>query len=276
MLNKPILKIVLIVLTISSQSYPYTRVSAQTLDSSRELTNSAAAIATRTDRSDVGFVDSKVDLIMTLTTPSGSSSERKLTISTLEKPNENVGDKTLIVFSRPHDINGTSLLSHSKILESDDQWLFIPALRRVKRISSSNKAGPFVGSEFAFEDFTALELGKYDYISAREEELNGVMVDVITCIPLYTDSGYSSQIRYIDKTTFQILKIEFYDRKETLLKTLVARDYRLYNDKFWRPQILEMQNHQTGRGTIMSYDEFKFGNELTDTNFTRGALQRIR
>ena len=238
--------------------------------------NSAKTIATRTDRSDKGFIDSVVDVTMTLKTSRGEASERKLKISTLEKPDESVGDKTLIVFTWPRNINGTALLSHSKILVSDDQWIFLPSIRRVKRISSSNKAGPFVGSEFAFEDFTALELNKFEYSAEREIELNGVMVDVITCIPLYSDSGYSSQVRYIDKENYQILKIEFFDKKETLLKTLTANDYRLYSNNIWRPHVLEMVNHQTGRSTIMSYEEFRFDNDLSNADFTRGALQRVR
>ena len=84
-----------------------------------------------------------------------------LSLRTLEVPDESVGDKSLIIFDSPRDIKGTALLSYAKILDPDDQWLYLPALKRVKRISSVNKSGPFVGSEFAFEDFTALELNKY-------------------------------------------------------------------------------------------------------------------
>ena len=92
----------------------------------------------------------------------GREATRALRITTLEIPDEQVGDRSLIVFESPPDIDGTALLSHAKILDPDDQWLYLPALKRVKRISSVNKSGPFVGSEFAFEDFTALELNKYD------------------------------------------------------------------------------------------------------------------
>ena len=76
-----------------------------------------------------------------------------------------------MVFRTPRDIEGTALLSHAQILEPDNQWLYLPALKRVKRISSANKSGPFVGSEFAFEDFTALELNKYDYVWLSEEDV---------------------------------------------------------------------------------------------------------
>ena len=112
-------------------------------------------IAARADRSDLGFGDSEVELQMILRNAAGQESTRTLKIATLEKPDESVGDKSLVLFDTPRDIEGTALLSHAKILDPDDQWLYLPALKRVKRISSGNKSGPFVGSEFAFEDCSA-------------------------------------------------------------------------------------------------------------------------
>ena len=115
-------------------------------------------IAARSDRTDLGFSDSEVDLQMVLRNAAGQESTRSLRIATLEKPDESVGDKSLVVFDTPRDIEGTALLSHAKILDADDQWLYLPALKRVKRISSSNKSGPFVGSEFAFEDLSLIHI----------------------------------------------------------------------------------------------------------------------
>ena len=120
-------------------------------------------LAARSDRSDRGFGDSETEMTMILRNAAGKSASRTLRFTTLEVPDESIGDKSLILFSTPRDIEGTALLSHAKMLESDDQWLYLPALKRVKRISSRNKSGPFVGSEFAFEDFTASELNKFKY-----------------------------------------------------------------------------------------------------------------
>ena len=97
-------------------------------------------IAARSDRTDLGFGDSEVELQMVLRNAAGQESTRALRIATLEKPDESVGDKSLVVFDTPRDIKGTALLSHAKILDPDDQWLYLPALKRVKRISSSNKS----------------------------------------------------------------------------------------------------------------------------------------
>ena len=142
-------------------------------------------IAARSDRSDRGFTNSEVELNMILRNSAGKESKRSLSMKTLEIPDENLGDKGLIVFNSPADVKGTALLSHAKILDPDDQWLYLPALKRVKRISSVNKSGPFVGSEFAFEDFTSLELNKYKYKYLKEEELNGMMCDVVERYPQY-------------------------------------------------------------------------------------------
>ena len=121
------------------------------------------AVARESDRRDLGFGDTKVELRMILENRRGQTSERRLRIHTLEVPDEKDGDKSLVIFDVPRDIRGTALLSYSHILDPDDQWLYLPALKRVKRISSSNKSGPFVGSEFAYEDITAQELKKYSF-----------------------------------------------------------------------------------------------------------------
>ena len=234
------------------------------------------AVAARSDRSDRGFGDNRVELKMVLRNAAGAESTRELTIDTLEIPNEDLGDKSLIVFARPADIDGTALLSHAKILDPDDQWLFLPALKRVKRISSVNKSGPFVGSEFAFEDFTALELKKYDYKYLRSEPCGDMTCDVVERFPRYEHSGYTRQVSWIDQEVFQIRKVEFYDRRGDLLKTLTLEDYRAYNDSYWRAHNLAMVNHQTGKSTDLIYSNYVFKVGLDENDFVKGVLRRIR
>ena len=233
-------------------------------------------IAARSDRSDRGFSDSVVKIRMILRNRAGKEATRTLVLKTLEVPDESVGDKSLIIFNSPADIEGTALLSHANILEPDDQWLFLPALKRVKRISSVNKSGPFVGSEFAFEDFTALELNKYTYNYLHLEEVNGMACDVVERYPKYEHSGYTKQISWIDQQVFQVRKVEFYDRRGGLLKTLSLENYRLYQERFWRAHTLKMLNHQTGKSTDLIYDEFRFQTGLTDKDFVKGVLKRLR
>ena len=233
-------------------------------------------VAARSDRSDRGFTDNVVKLSMVLRNAAGKESSRSLEIKTLEVPDESVGDKSLVVFDSPRDINGTSLLSHAKILDPDDQWLYLPALKRVKRISSTNKSGPFVGSEFAFEDFTSLELNKYSYKWLREEPCGEFTCDVVERYPRYENSGYTRQIAWIDQQVFQARKIDFYDRKDSLLKTLEQQDYREYEGGYWRAHRLIMTNHQTNKSTELVYSDYEFKTGLTDNDFVKGVLKRAR
>ncbi len=233
-------------------------------------------IAARSDRSDRGFGDSTSTMTMILRNAAGEESQREMRQMVLEDPNEEVGDKNLIVFDSPRDIDGTALLSHAKILDPDDQWLYLPALKRVKRISSSNKSGPFVGSEFAFEDFTAQELNKFEYTYVGEEACGDLMCDVVERRPLYENSGYVRQMSWIDQEAFQLRKVDFYDRGDALLKTLNFEDYREYDGGVWRSHKLVMVNHKTGKQTDMIFSDFEFKTGLSEGDFVKGVLARIR
>jgi len=238
--------------------------------------NTGYMIAARSDRTDRGFGDSQVDLQMILRNKAGQVTTRELAIATYELPDEEVGDKSLVVFNTPRDIEGTALLSYARILEPDDQWLYLPALKRVKRISSANKSGPFVGSEFAFEDFTSLELNKFTYDFLGEEQWNGMTVDVVERRPRYENSGYTRQVAKIDQDIYQIREVQFYDRRGDLLKTLTLDDYRQYGDGIWRAHQLHMVNHQTGKSTDLVYGDYAFNTGLGEDDFVKGRLTRLQ
>jgi len=234
------------------------------------------AIAARSDRSDRGFANSKVSLKMILRNAAGQKATRTLALSTLEMPDEQVGDKSLIVFKSPADIYGTALLSHAKILKADDQWLYLPALKRIKRISSVNKSGPFMGSEFSFEDFTSQELNKYKYRYLREEACGNMTCDVVERKPLYKHSGYSRQVAWTDQKDYQVRKVDFYDRRGDLLKTLEQKKWTQYDGKYWRAHLLTMRNHHTGKSTDLVFGKFKFHSGLNERDFMKNNLKRIR
>jgi len=234
------------------------------------------AIAARSDRSDRGFGDSTVALEMVLRNEAGKEARRELTVRTLEVEDEGRGDRSMVVFGSPPDIAGTALLSHSKILEPDDQWLYLPALKRVKRISSVNKSGPFVGSEFAFEDLTAFELEKFAYRYLGEEPCGDLVCDVVERTPLYEHSGYSRQKSWIDRDVYQVRRVEYFDRKGAHLKTLTLEGYRRYDGGWWRPHRMSMINHVTGKSTDLRYGDYAFGRGLDESDFSKGALQRLR
>ena len=126
-------------------------------------------IAREADRRGEGFGDFQANMRMVLITKRGDTSERELRVSTLEASSEEEGDKSLTIFDTPRDVRGTALLTYSYKTRDDDQWLYLPALRRVKTIASRNKSGPFMGSEFSFEDMRGQEVEKYTYKYLRDE-----------------------------------------------------------------------------------------------------------
>jgi len=233
------------------------------------------AIAERNDLSDAGFGTSSVELTMTLADPSGRTTTRDLRIDTMEKEGEGNGDKSVTVFFSPADVGGTALLTHSKVLKGDDQWLYLPALRRVKRISSANKSGPFVGSEFAFEDIAGSELGKYAYTYLETKEIDGIEMDVVECVPAYPRSGYSKILCHFDTEVFQARRFEFFDRGGQRLKTLNLDEYREYEDGVWRSHRQTMTNHITGKSTMLEFGEYEFGTDLDARDFEPEALERL-
>lgn len=234
------------------------------------------AIAAETDRRDLGWGTQTTAVQMILRNAHGETSIRELSIRSAETHEPGLGDRSLIGFSSPRDVAGTTLLSHTKITEADDQWLYLPALKRVKRISSSNKSGPFLGSEFAFEDLTSQELDKYDYKWLRDESLDGVPCFVVERYPRYESSGYTRQVVWTDTTEYRPLRIEYYDRKNALLKTLALSDYKRYQDQYWRPLSMTMTNHQSGKSTVLRFDEYEFGLDIDESTFTASRLRLAR
>ncbi len=234
------------------------------------------AIAQETDRRDLGFLNSEVDLMMVLRNRHGDTSGRELRIQTLEVPEISEGDKSIVIFDRPRDIEGTALLSFTHIAEADDQWLFLPALKRVKRISSANKSGPFIGSEFAYEDLLSQEVAKYTYRWLRDEPCGDLQCFVMERYPVYENSGYTKQITWVDQDEYRVMKIEYYDRKDDLLKTLTFVDYQQYLGQYWRAQNLLMNNHQTGKSTDLLFGKYEFRVPLSEGDFRPGRLKRLR
>lgn len=222
----------------------------------------------------IGWGSSTAEMTMILRNKAGAESIREMESKSLEVVGD--GDKGLTVFNEPKDISGTAFLSFSHVLDADEQWLYLPALKRVKRIASQNKSGPFMGSEFAYEDLSSFEVEKYSYRYLKDEALDGQNNFVIELYPVDKFSGYSKQMLWIDSEHYRVSKINFYDRRNTLRKTLTFTDYQLYLDKFWRPLTQDMINHVTGKSTTIKMKNISFDTGLTDNDFNRNALRRAR
>ena len=231
-------------------------------------------ISMEAKKRDLGWQDSTADMLMLLRNQQGQESIREIKIKSLEVQND--GDKSLTIFNKPRDVKGTAFLSFSHPVAADDQWLFLPALKRVKRISSRNKSGPFMGSEFAFEDLSSFEVEKYTYKYLGVDEINGLTNFKVEQYPIDDNSGYTRRIVWIDTLEYRIQKIDFYDRKDSLLKTLTFSDYKQYLAKHWRADKQEMINHQNGKSTELKWSNYNFKTGLSDSDFNRNSLKRAR
>lgn len=233
-------------------------------------------IAQKVDTSDEGFKDSTSNMEMVLKNRQGQESRRFIRNRTLEVSGD--GDKSLVIFDRPRDVKGTAFLSFTHKSGPDDQWLYLPALKRVKRIASNNKAGPFMGSEFAYEDIASQEVEKYTYKFVKDEKCPTIKAEchLIERDPVDEKSGYSKQLVWINQNELRPEKIDFYDRKKTLQKTLLMKDYKKYADKHWRAHTMVMKNHQNGKETTLQFSDYKFKTGLSSRDFDKNALKRIR
>ena len=231
-------------------------------------------IAKEADRRGEGFDDFRADMQMILRNRQGDESRREIRVLGLEV--ENDGDKGLSIFDEPADVKGTAMLTYSHKTEPDDQWLYLPALKRVKRIASRNKSGPYMGSEFAYEDLGSQEIEKYTYKYIRDENYDGMDCFVIERDPVDKYSGYRRQLVWIDKEEYRPMKIEFYDRKNALLKTLTNMGYKKYLENHWRPDVMFMENHQTGKTTRIVWSNYRFRTGLSDDDFQVNDLKRAR
>ncbi len=233
------------------------------------------AIAKAADERDNGFGDFVADMLMTLRNKHGQESIRKIRIRTLEV--ENDGDKSMTVFDNPRDVKGTAFLTFTHKTGDDDQWLYLPALKRVKRISSRNKSGSFMGSEFSYEDIASQEVEKYTYKWLKDEDYAGQACSVTERYPVdKKNSGYTRQVVWMDKAEYRVHKVDYYDRKNAHLKTLTSKGYQQYADKFWRADEMLMINHQNSKSTKLVWSNYKFGTGLKDGNFNKNSLKRAK
>lgn len=232
------------------------------------------AVFTAADQRASGYGDMQVELEMILRNARGDAARRELRIRQLEVPED--GDKLLVVFDTPKPIRGTALLSYGHKHAPDDQWLYLPAIKRVKRIASRNRSGPFLSSEFAYEDLVAQELEKFRYRFEGHEACGELQCYVVERTPVDSHSGYSRQLVWLDAAHLRVQQVDYFDRRDGLLKTLRVADYREY-DGFWKAGQMHMHNHQTGKSTELVWRNYQFRLGLhPDRDFSTNSLRRVR
>jgi hypothetical protein len=229
------------------------------------------AIALEADRRIAGYRDYAARLTMVLVGRDGTERVREMEVSALAVPGD--GDRTLLVFRSPRDLQGTALLTHAHRSSRDDQWLYLPAMKRVKRIASSKQSGSFMGSEFAYEDIGSREVEKFAYRYIEDGSIDAAPVHIVDRFPIDEGSGYSRQRVYLRMDGCLPIRIEYFDSRGQHIKTLTLGDYARL-DGYWRARTLTMVNHRTDAATRLEWSDFRFDTGLGERRFTPDGLAR--
>ncbi len=216
--------------------------------------------------------DMTADLTMTLINSSGKERVRKI-----KQFSRDFGDveKKIMFFVAPADVKNTSFMnwSYDEEGKDDDQWIYLPALKKVKRISSDSKSDYFMGSDFTYDDLGDRKPTDDNHTLLREEKLKGEDCYVVESIPKDEEYMYSKTVTWIIKDKWIGLKKEFYDEDGELLKILTVNKYDKING-FWIIIDTEMKNVQRDHKTIMELRNVKIDTNIPKSKFTERIMTR--
>jgi outer membrane lipoprotein-sorting protein len=206
-------------------------------------------------------IDREATLKMQLIDKAGDVRNRELTI--LQKGPE----KRLIRFNAPADVKGVGFL----VLEDDLMYLYMPAFAKVRRIASHVKNENFMGTDFTYDDMSQSDYVK-NYTPVLEDETDQHYILDLTPKP-ESEIEYSKLIMWANKQTMLPDTVEFYDRSNRLLKTMIQTETRQI-DGYWTPQQIEMIDVQDQHKTIMELVNVKHNQGVSDKKFTQRYLKR--
>ncbi|HYX33799.1 MAG TPA: outer membrane lipoprotein-sorting protein, partial [Oligoflexus sp.] len=186
----------------------------------------------------------------------------------------------LVTFESPADVKGTKTLLVEHSQGDDDIWIYLPALKKVRRLVASNKKDAFVGTDFSYGDVIGHKVEDWNHKTVREEKLAGKDCYVVESLPktpaIGENSGYSKRLNWIDKESSIAIKAENFDSAGKLLKKIQASDIRKVDDKNnkWQPMTMEAENVQTGTRTVLEFSNFKANVGVNDGLFTARSLEK--
>ncbi len=218
-----------------------------------------------------------MEMASTLKILDGKGRERVRQIVTASKEFDGV-IKTILKFTAPADVKGTAMLIYDNKNTDDDMWIYLPALRKTRRIVSSEKGKSFMGSEFTNADMGRPNLDNFEYKILKEEEYDGKQCWVIESAckneDIEDENGFSRQVSWIEKSTYLCHKIESYDFDNELLRVHLIRDYRKQSSGGYFAFYMEKENIQNGRKSIMTIDKFQEGSSMPESAFSPNMLDK--
>jgi outer membrane lipoprotein-sorting protein len=214
-------------------------------------------------------------MVMTMTLVNKRGRERVREVKSYSK---DFGEdkKSVMVFQKPADVKGTAFLSweYDDPSRDDDKWLYMPAMKKVRRISGASTNDYFMGSDFTYDDMGDRHVDEDTHTLLGEETLDGYACWKIESVPVDPDDMYTRKVVWVYKEAFMAIKVEYYD-KDGLLKTYRALDFR-QQDGFWTVFRSEMENHSREHTTRMAFQSVAYNTGVRDDLFQVSTIERGR
>ncbi|HKO50231.1 MAG TPA: outer membrane lipoprotein-sorting protein [Polyangiaceae bacterium] len=254
------------------------------LEASTFTRSAAAGEANAVQIMEKNFVVSKVpgatqDVSMELVNSQGQKRVRSTFSATKLQPN-GTDSSRVVKFLSPSDVRGTATLLVEHSSADDDIWIYLPALKKVRRLVASNKKDSFVGTDFSYGDIIGYKVLDWQHRIVKEDSLDGAACFVIESVPksaeLKSNSGYSKRQSWIRKDNLVALKVEIWDTSDKPLKVLRYSDVRQVDAarQKWQPMTMEARNSQTGHKTVIRFSNYKLEAAIGEDMFTTRYLER--
>jgi outer membrane lipoprotein-sorting protein len=224
-------------------------------------------------------IDSVADADFILTNKTGQSRVRKTASKTKLEPNA-IDNMRMVRFNSPPDVKGTVVLTIEHDEKDDDMWIFLPGLKKVRRLVSTNKKDSFVGTDFSYGDVIGHKPRQWNHQILKEEPVDKAPCWVIESTPkddnIKSSSGYSKVQRWIRKDNFVSVKEEYWDYTGQKLKTMIAADIQEVDHARhnWQPMKMTMTNQQTEHNTVIQLKGFLANQKVSDDFFTTRYMER--
>ena len=193
---------------------------------------------------------------------------------------DGIANRRVIRFLSPSDVRNTTTLLLENPGKDDEIWVYLPAMKKARRLASNNKKNSFVGTDLSFGDLVGHRAKDWSHKLLKQESLAGTPVYVVESLPktpeIAADSGYSKRVSWVAKDSLVSVKVEFHDMAGTLLKTLENSNVMLVDarqNKF-QPMQVQVKNHQTGHSTFLKFEQFVANQPVSEAYFAAGYLEK--
>ena len=206
--------------------------------------------------------------------------ERQRKVMRYVQTDANKKDKSFLEFSKPADVKGTRFLTHEHVGRDDDRWLYLPALRKIRRITASNNTDNFMGTDLTFEDTRSEHLDSHAYTLLREEKLGDRDAYLIEAVPSTAqekkESGYSKRHIWVDKLTFLVMQRQFWNKKGEHIKTSTRSELKQLAPDIWAYDRIDVEHLKRKHRSVFVFEDRKINTGLKDSLFSQRSLTRGR